>query len=349
MKTAEDFKRAIGTPDSAFEKSVLKTLSSLENRKTRRTYPMRRVMIAVTILLTLTIAAGAVAKKWDLGAFLRYYERNVGEKIAAPNFKAETWSNQWATVQVKELMHDGCMLYSVFEVVPKEKDTLLLFGTHDDLDWAWKTGEGEWSDETAAEYAQRTGADVVFVFMDEEAMIADRYICGELQDWRNENGVLTVYLAHVFDAKSPEIQLEFSCEMVKDTQKETKTLTASLPSGSARAYLYSDNSVYYNRYGVRLLETKITSTALGTLLYTRYVIEEPEKCRHFSPQFEFASDMNISRKFSTHSYEETDGSISQYSWWGPFEEIPQSVTLELLQMDAHEIVLKPMEKTENQG
>ena len=57
--------------------------------------------------------------------------------------------------------------------------------------------------------------------------------------------------------------------------------------------------------------------------------------------FEFSKDTQISRKFAVHSYEEEDGSISQYSWWGIMEEIPASVTLELLRLDSHQIILEP--------
>ena len=362
MKTKEDFKKAIGEPDAAFEACVLHTISSLENEKTRSVLPARRMLIAAAVLLMLTVVAGAAIKNWDLGAFLRYNERNVGETVKIPAFEAENWSNQWAEVRVKELRHDGFMLYSVYEISPKKKDTLLLAGKlpADDqeaaqlyLNSSWQTGEGSYSEETAAEYIGRTGAEMVFVSINDFAG-TDRFV-GEQQAWRADDGVLTVYSAQMLETDAAEIECSIHLEMQKWTvegtaeAKETKTLFAKLPSGQIQAELVNQSGAYYDRYGVRLIEAKIISTELGTLLYTRHIVEEPEKCSHFSPTFEFARGMNITRKFWTSSFEDTDGSVSSYSWWGVLEKIPEAVTLEILHLDSHEIKLEQIEKKEKQG
>ncbi|MBQ1945337.1 MAG: hypothetical protein II343_00260 [Clostridia bacterium] len=351
MKTAEDFKKAIGTPDAAFEDCVLHTLLSMESPKVRRAFSARTAWAIAAMLIVMTITAGAVVKKWDLQTFLRYYERNVRGNMTEPAITAEEWSNQWATIRVRELMHDGCMLYCVYEVVPKDKNMLLLSADADDPEMAkmymerpWNTGEGEYSAETAAEYAQRTGAQVVFVEI-EDYDGEGRYVCGEREAWRSEDGVLTIYNARLYEPAAEDIQLELLCEMQLWTErtvtKKTKTISVSLPAGNATAELKSTSSVYYDRYGVRLHEARIVCTELGTLLYTRCTVEEMEKCRNISPMFEFSKDTQISRKFAVHSYEEEDGSISQYSWWGIMDEIPASVTLELLRLDSHQIILEP--------
>ena len=143
MKTAEDFKKAIGTPDAAFEDCVLHTLLSMESPKVRRAFSARTAWAIAAMLIVMTITAGAVVKKWDLQTFLRYYERNVRGNMTEPAITAEEWSNQWATIRVRELMHDGCMLYCVYEVVPKDKNMLLLSADADDPETAKKLPKDE--------------------------------------------------------------------------------------------------------------------------------------------------------------------------------------------------------------
>lgn len=121
MKTADDFRRALGEGDEGFHRRVQATLAALPEEEPVVKKKMSVGLAIAFALLMMTMVAAVAANWWGIGDFLN--RNDLGELTVDSAFAAET---TYATFTVTEHIYDGRGVYFVLAVQPMEEKTMLL-------------------------------------------------------------------------------------------------------------------------------------------------------------------------------------------------------------------------------
>lgn len=130
MKTAEDFRRAIGPADPDFQAAVGRALTALKDGQTapkkRRIGPI--IAIALLLLLSSTAYAASV-DAWGIASFFKIWQEPIlpeGEAmLQQPFIQNGGHDAPLVDFQVRQAVHDGCHLILYIEAVPKVEGLFL--------------------------------------------------------------------------------------------------------------------------------------------------------------------------------------------------------------------------------
>lgn len=253
MKTAEDFKRAIGPADPEFEAALRRALRGLENGK-KRPGRKRGALAAVLFFVLLTTGtAYAAGNGLRLGDLFNIWKNppSSAEKSGTQFAVAGNTEAACASYRVREAFCDGRKIYVVIEVKPRDENALAVSerhfhvfrnhfdGTYEPEDFLafptdhfslwWLDIDGKGS-QTVEEYLAETGKYLIpcnlsLFIVDEQGNLGypDRTY-GE--GWRTSNRTLEdgtmLYMETIpWKTEEPEIRLAIFGELNKRVEQYT--------------------------------------------------------------------------------------------------------------------------------
>lgn len=209
MKTADDFRRALGEGDEGFHRRVQATLAALPEEEPVVKKKMSVGLAIAFALLMMTMVAAMAANWWGIGDFLN--RNDLGELTVDSAFAAET---TYATFTVTEHIYDGRGVYFVLAVQPMEEKTMLLpAGTPKSSPMGYLLSDlGVW-DITCEDYAAEHGFEQIrWVAID---LKHDGEWMGQLNGNNmsrlQEDGTLLMMIYSLVDDEPEELSFTIDC------------------------------------------------------------------------------------------------------------------------------------------
>lgn len=163
MRTAEDFKRAIGDAPVSFDCAVRRAVQGFSQKEKRKSRFVLVTALALALLLAMITAGFASVDRWDAWReFWNWEVRPEGKQTFNTDVEQYSVQTVHANFRVREAAYDGVNLYMAVEIVPRGQFMLIdnrdmgKMDTLADLADCYAMEEG-----TVAEYAQRMGKQVV--------------------------------------------------------------------------------------------------------------------------------------------------------------------------------------------
>ena len=136
MKRNEDFRNALGEPDEYFQQSVMDTLNQLNRRAERESRPKRSFSVRlVCSFATLALLIGGIVMttRNDHHDYVTAAATNpvditvAAQPTVTPEETLQVIETEQATMTVRKALTDGYGVFIAVEVVPKDKNTLVLY------------------------------------------------------------------------------------------------------------------------------------------------------------------------------------------------------------------------------
>ena len=221
MKTREDFQNMFEPADAGFEDAVQRTLWQIRRQEGNVVRKKLSIGLVVAVLLSLLLAAAALAAAVRWGVLDFVTKRTAGETQVLPEATALVQSADAipqtgghlkdADFSVRQAVYDGSQAYVVVEVRPKQVDVMLTD------DWDGPGGrignliqEYRGSDTTTEEYAKAVGKTRFFSTSVGTGGAANWF--ADSQDvLMEEDGTLTFMLKGECKEQVPELEVALSC------------------------------------------------------------------------------------------------------------------------------------------
>ena len=143
MKRNEDFRKALGQPDDAFQNTVMDTLNQLNREAMASARPQRRISLrlACTFAALILLCAGTVLTRYGVSGFLKGQTDSRTDPsvpvetafipLAASSAAAVVPGSvladcELATITLKEAITDGLGVSLTVEAQPKHEHSLVL-------------------------------------------------------------------------------------------------------------------------------------------------------------------------------------------------------------------------------
>lgn len=136
MKRNEDFRNALGEPDEYFQQSVMDTLNQLNRRAERESRPKRSLSVRlVCSFAALALIIGGIVMTTRNGhqdyvtaaATSPVNITAAAQPTVTPEETLQVIETEQATMTVRKAVTDGYGVFIAVEVVPKDKNTLVLY------------------------------------------------------------------------------------------------------------------------------------------------------------------------------------------------------------------------------
>ena len=136
MKTAEQFRKSVGTADGCFRGMIAQTLSDLEHKEE---VPVKKKMsmgLALAMAMMLLAAGALAATRWGILDFAKEHSqqpdanRLVTEMdqgvYRVQNTYVRPGESELIEVKLEELLYEDGWLYAAMKVTPKQEKTLVI-------------------------------------------------------------------------------------------------------------------------------------------------------------------------------------------------------------------------------
>lgn len=279
MKRADDFKRAMGPADPAFEGRIHQTLAEL--RRDEEEKPVKRIGVSIGLVLAIVLLAAvalAAASQWGVMDFLdsRHGVQVLPEAtgLLQQDVPQEGGQADLATFTLREAALDGRDIFMVVAVAPTDGDTLLL-GT-DAMPGDLMSNMGPrfaGMQTTIADYAAQQGKTrLVHTNMAEEHVNSLDFVL-------EEDGTLVYMLTGTLEADASAVPITLRCitipydgeSLTMDGRQEV-ALTFTLQAADVKAEVASDTPVVFADCGVRVDRLTLSSTALSTHVRLEFTV-----------------------------------------------------------------------------
>ena len=351
MKTADDFRRALGEGDEGFHRRVQATLAALPEEEPVVKKKMSVGLAIAFALLMMTMVAAMAANWWGIGDFLK--NDNLEGMTQGANVTAET---EHATFTVTEHIYDGRGIYMVVAVRPKNEGTLLL-PQGVETDSIIQMGVPEAGTMTVEEYAAKKGyTDFVWVAVNSELNLTG-YRAPYLspREHLEEDGTLLVMRRGVEQNLPREVYMPLLCGsndtiLYTDSYWQEKPrvsrarMDVTLKSNPAdERHWRSAEPVVFDELGMTVDEVRMVQTILATYYEIDYTAHDPvtnQRDRGQLPgyHFQFVDDHGKSMTFrgpiGSMSYRILDKTAGRGRWFGalsPMNPMPEAINLKCYQ------------------
>lgn len=126
MKTAEEFRRALGETEASFQRCVRQTLTELECKEEKPVKKMSMSLALACVILLLTMTAFA-ASQWGILTFIREQgETPIVENLVTELPPQASRDSEMIQFQIHETLCDGNRLYLAASARPKAENTLVV-------------------------------------------------------------------------------------------------------------------------------------------------------------------------------------------------------------------------------
>ena len=280
MKTADDFRCALGEGDEGFHRRVQATLAALPEEEPVVKRKMSVGLAIAFALLMMTMVAAVAANWWGIGDFLK--NDNIEGMTQELGVTAET---EHATFTVTEHIYDGRGLYMVVAVRPKKANILLQ--PSGNSTFLMGDGKALGLDEME-EYTGGLGRTrKIWVQLDAE-LNGERLFYTINRANLEKDGTMTLMLFALIDGKPEELLLSVTCGThTADTFHGTKPwqddariskdkTTMILPLNTLEEQKWrSETPVIFDQIGVTVEEVRVINTPLIAYFEIDYIAHDP--------------------------------------------------------------------------
>ncbi len=220
MKNGDDFKKALGNADSAFENKVKKTLYELETQEEEKTVKKFSASFALVMGIILLVAvAFAAASQWGIMDFMERHGRVIPKatELVQSDIAQQGGKTEAGQFTLRDAMLDGKDIYMVVAVKPADKNTMLLSLDAMLEDPASNMGP-LYADETVSirEYAMAKGKTKLYYVdanPDPDCVQAKDFIL-------EEDGTLVLILMGEYDNPAESFEISLSCIVIPYKEDE---------------------------------------------------------------------------------------------------------------------------------
>lgn len=300
---AEEFSRELREEMNDVRVDARLRRETIARMKGKEQMVMKRKMPAALafalVLVMLCAAALAMAGKWSMLDFIGQYSRTIPEGAEAYIHKdVATMENERVRIEVRELYYDGMTSRMTVDVIPKEKNTLLLGEdvmledpfinlTHEYV------MDGENDMRSVYEIIQERGYAQVYMANVSTFAEPDDLDIGSMDYILGEDGTLTIYEEKRYLSDLPEREIEIQAILMpftmpvtedayadydaRETLGTTLTLKASVKETSEPSVYVSSEPVEYPSVGVRVNQLMVTMKPQELYATIQYEVIDAEK------------------------------------------------------------------------
>lgn len=289
MKTADDFKRAIGSADEAFSACVRRTVAQLiANEEEPGVKKLHTGLVVGFVLLLMSTIAIAAAAKWGVLDFLT--ERSGGGAplpetagFVETDIAQRGGHTDCATIALREAVYDGNAVYMVLEAKPTSDDILLIgpdampddrmvnFGTQ------FTEQDGTLSDYAVAHNKSR----LVWLSLGDRATQEGLDGVVDAVDYLlEEDGTLVFMVKGTVAEKAAELPISLVCvttEQIEQTyQKQSASLDFTLTKTPDSERAASAQSAVFADCGVEVTQVALSRSPIATYVRIAFSVIDRE-------------------------------------------------------------------------
>lgn len=289
MKRADDFKRAIGPADPAFESRIHRTLAELSHKEEER--PVKRFSVSLGLVLAIVLLAAvalAAANQWGVMDFLdnRFGVEVLPEAtgLIQQDVPQEGGKADLATFTLREAVLDGRDIFMVVAIAPADGETLLLGVDAMPGDPTGFMGQ-RFADMnmTIADYAAQQGkTKLVHTNIGEDTdALGMEGIINSLDFVLEEDGTLVYILTGGLTTDEDTVPVTLRCITIPFTAdganydmdaRQEVSLSFTLQSADVKAEVSSVEPAVYADCGVRVDRVTLSSSAMSTHVRLEYTV-----------------------------------------------------------------------------
>lgn len=285
MKTADDFKHAIGTADEAFaacvRRSVAQLIASEEEPKVKK-----HGWIITFALLLMSAVALATAAKWGVLDFLTRSSTGAplpeATELIQTDIAQHGGETAAATISLREAVYDGNAVYMVLEAKPTSNDILLIGPDAMPEDKMVNFGsQFTEKDGTLADYAlTRNKCRLVWVSLgDAAAQDGLDGIVDSIDYLLEEDGTLAIMIKGANLGNTETLPVSLVCvtneQTVDQPQNQRATLDFTLSKAPDGVRATSTQNAVFADCGVEVTQITLTQSPIATYVRITFnVIDE---------------------------------------------------------------------------
>lgn len=300
---AEEFSRRLRAEmndvhmDAPLRRETISRIKGKEQTVMKRKMPM--ALAFALLMVMLCAAALAMAGRWSMMDFIGQYSKAIPEDAEAYIHKnVATMENERVRIEVRELYYDGVTSRMTVDIIPKEKNTLLLGedvmleDPFIDLTHEYVM-DGENDMRSVYEIINERGYAQVYTVNVATLNDRDGVDIGSMDYMLGEDGTLTIYeeVKYLSDLPEREVELQailmpFTMPVTEDAYADygaretlgtTLTLKASVKETSEPTVYMSSEPVEFTSVGVRVNQLMVTVKPQELYATIQYEVIDAEK------------------------------------------------------------------------